>query len=425
VRLSALAREALPDVTDFGAFMATIDHDPPLALPEPVREPSPDIGDLEEPPFAQVSQTSRSTTPTCSPPPSTIPEELRRDLTFCTTPNAFGLYRVYREKPSFVPDPLVEYQAAIKPGTAYDRDEDRTHAPDTIEAAIAPYPNLSCWLFDYENYVSGNGRSQNETDSLQTVITRDDFHKEELRGVNLRNIRKKVYARSGIAPWLAASEEWTQKSLSVMVPTLDKETAAQRKAALLAMNRYRAQQKAGNVADDDTDSGVPEEGSQDEQPGVRLRVPGFHHQSIVGAVRAFWETHPLSNLVHMHGFSLRQACPPTAALDPSREPPPPPTAEPDADAPVHGEIYNSERFLRYEEELHLARSNGTHPMAALCSLPWIICALMFWSDATQLAQFGSAKAWPIYMYIGNLSKYFRLRPSAKAAIVLAFIPSVR
>ena len=50
---------------------------------------------------------------------------------------------------------------------------------------------------------------------------------------------------------------------------------------------------------------------------------------------------------------------------------------------------------------------------------------MFWSDATHLANFGTAKLWPIYLFFGNLSKYIRLRPSSGACNHLAYIPSVR
>ncbi|KIK72621.1 hypothetical protein PAXRUDRAFT_798128, partial [Paxillus rubicundulus Ve08.2h10] len=49
---------------------------------------------------------------------------------------------------------------------------------------------------------------------------------------------------------------------------------------------------------------------------------------------------------------------------------------------------------------------------------------MFWSDATHLAQFGQAKAWPIYLFFGNLSKYLRGSPSLGACHPIAFIPDL-
>jgi hypothetical protein len=49
---------------------------------------------------------------------------------------------------------------------------------------------------------------------------------------------------------------------------------------------------------------------------------------------------------------------------------------------------------------------------------------MFWSDLTHLANFGTAKLWPIYMLFGNLSKYIRVKPNAGAEHHVAYIPSV-
>ena len=46
------------------------------------------------------------------------------------------------------------------------------------------------------------------------------------------------------------------------------------------------------------------------------------------------------------------------------------------------------------------------------------------SDATKLGQFGTAKAWPVYLFFGNQSKYERNEPKAYAAHHIAYLPSV-
>ena len=51
--------------------------------------------------------------------------------------------------------------------------------------------------------------------------------------------------------------------------------------------------------------------------------------------------------------------------------------------------------------------------------------MMIASDGTHLADFGNAKAWPIYLMLGNLSKYIRDIPSNGALHHVAYIPSVR
>jgi hypothetical protein len=59
-----------------------------------------------------------------------------------------------------------------------------------------------------------------------------------------------------------------------------------------------------------------------------------------------------------------------------------------------------------------------------CKLEKALLGLMFWSDSTHLATFGTAKAWPLYFYFGNLSKYFRGKPGSGACHHIAYIPSV-
>ena len=49
---------------------------------------------------------------------------------------------------------------------------------------------------------------------------------------------------------------------------------------------------------------------------------------------------------------------------------------------------------------------------------------MFWSDSTQLAQFGHSNAWPIYLFFGNLSKYICASVASGACHPIAFIPPV-
>ncbi|KIM55613.1 hypothetical protein SCLCIDRAFT_78560, partial [Scleroderma citrinum Foug A] len=45
-------------------------------------------------------------------------------------------------------------------------------------------------------------------------------------------------------------------------------------------------------------------------------------------------------------------------------------------------------------------------------LPQQIVGLMLWSDATHLTTFRTAKLWPLYIYMGNKSKYMHCWPSS-------------
>ncbi|KAF8204209.1 hypothetical protein K438DRAFT_1964576 [Mycena galopus ATCC 62051] len=78
-----------------------------------------------------------------------------------------------------------------------------------------------------------------------------------------------------------------------------------------------------------------------------------------------------------------------------------------------------------------AKSFHWHPYEQYWTpaVPWalpdrVIAGLMFWSDATHVAQFRQAKLWPIYAYFGNQSKYACAQPSARASSQVAYLQSL-
>lgn len=85
---------------------------------------------------------------------------------------------------------------------------------------------------------------------------------------------------------------------------------------------------------------------------------------------------------------------------------------------TYGEAYESKRMLDMHCKVQKIVLDGD------CQLPRCVAALMIFSDATQLANFGNAKAWPIRISFGNLSKYERCKPDSHNHFELAFLPSV-
>ena len=69
---------------------------------------------------------------------------------------------------------------------------------------------------------------------------------------------------------------------------------------------------------------------------------------------------------------------------------------------IYSEIYNSDSFIKEHDWVQRAPVPDDDWN---CKQEKTVAALMFWSDATHLANFGTAKLWPIYMFLGNLSKY--------------------
>jgi hypothetical protein len=82
---------------------------------------------------------------------------------------------------------------------------------------------------------------------------------------------------------------------------------------------------------------------------------------------------------------------------------------------VHGEMYHLQAFL----DVHNALQNS--PPEENCTLPWHIIAMMFSLDSTNLTSFGDAMLWPIYLYFGNESKYWRCQPSCNLGNHVAYL----
>ena len=86
---------------------------------------------------------------------------------------------------------------------------------------------------------------------------------------------------------------------------------------------------------------------------------------------------------------------------------------------VYSEIYTSDAMLELERVLEERLKNSAGPQ-----LETFILAMLLYSDGTRLAQFGHASLWPVYMYIGNISKYIRSQPNSFSAHHVAYLPTV-
>ena len=88
---------------------------------------------------------------------------------------------------------------------------------------------------------------------------------------------------------------------------------------------------------------------------------------------------------------------------------------------VFCEVYDSDAYIEENDKFQHAPVPPADPD---CKCEKTVAVIMLWSDAIHLANFGMAKLWPIYMLLGNLSKYFRSLPDSGACQHLAYIPSL-
>ena len=204
-------------------------------------------------------------------------------------------------------------------------------------------------------------KSESEaTEFVKTVIHASDFNKDELIGFNAHRENQRLDKALSRA---ALKSQFSESSVDILVP-----------------------------------SGDP------KVPAKTFSVPGLLHRKVTSVILDAFND-PLSHLLHLSPFKLYRQNPLTKKEE-----------------RIFGELYTSDSFLAEHEEI---QRHGKLPSDDLsCRREKTVAALMISSDGTHLANFGNAKAWPVYLMLGNLSKYFRSLPNSGALHHLAYIPSV-
>lgn len=87
---------------------------------------------------------------------------------------------------------------------------------------------------------------------------------------------------------------------------------------------------------------------------------------------------------------------------------------------VYSEVYTSDAMLQAERSMQESLKSTAGPQ-----LETFVVAVLLYSDSTNLASFGSASLWPVYLFIGNLSKYVRSKPTSFSAHHIAYLPTVQ
>jgi hypothetical protein len=143
---------------------------------------------------------------------------------------------------------------------------------------------------------------------------------------------------------------------------------------------------------------IPTKSREDE--ARPFSVSGFHFRPLVEVIRSAF-TDIQASAFHLSPFKRLWKDP----LDNHQE-------------RIYDELYTSDSWLDAQDEVQML------PREPGCTLERVVAGLMFFSDATHLANFGTAKAWPLYMYFGNLTKYARSAPKSGACHLVGFLPSV-
>ncbi|TFY56611.1 hypothetical protein EVJ58_g7536 [Rhodofomes roseus] len=288
--------------------------------------------------------------------------------TIRTAMNRFHIMREYPRRPSYDPDSVTHPADLLDYNMPHGSDD----TPPTATAAAQPmsppnpFPNMTVYRLMRWLNTGSNAKSLAEADRLvDEVLLADDFEAEQLAH---HHPSHEVHKLDRTLP--DSGKDGT--SLASSLDTSWRETSVT--------------------------FHVPTGTEANHHSSQLFTVPGTTLRSLVAVMKmAFAE--PLAKRFHLTPFKrIWQSI--------------------SGEQRIYDELYTSDAWLRADEQLQRSpREDG-------CSLERVIAGLMFWSDSTTLAHFTSAKAWPIYLYFGNLSKYIRGKAGSGACHHVAYIPTL-
>jgi hypothetical protein len=285
-----------------------------------------------------------------------------------TQPNTFGIFREYIRKPSYIPDESASY-------TEFPPCDNHAPAANTegTPIGLGMLPQARYDLSDalgpipnYSTFLLANWHWGSDS------LNRSDQSLEDLT-------RKVLHVPGFIATEAdTANVPRLKARLATWYPKTFKPSCGWKQIPITIQ----------------IPSSAPESPSS-----VEYEVPGFHYRRIVDTVIRILSTDPHRRKFHL--FPYYEYVRRGEILE-----------------RIQSEIYNSDAFI---EEYQKVLQN---PPEAGCTLERVVIGILIFSDGTILADFGTAKLYPIYIAVANQTKYERCRPSFHAFHDIAYIPAV-
>jgi len=293
-----------------------------------------------------------------------------------TQPNEYGVYREYIGKPpSYTPDDratladLCNSPELLRSFQKKDPDSwwtsyARTAQNLSSETYFSPFPNPSTYRLMVWFHGLSNLKSHGELNRLvKDVILADDFRPEDLKRFSAdKEVRRLDLHQDDASPIFAARDGWYLSSIAMNVPC----------------EQFKHKSEAAAPV---------------------FNVEGLYYRKLTDVVKS---TLRETITAKYHIFPYKEYYKPSSDHPPVR---------------IYSEIYTAEGML----EEHARIQSQSHP----CDLERFIIPILLYSDSTHFTSFGNASLWPMYMYIGNLTKYTRCKPSSLSAHHVAYIPMVQ
>ena len=333
-----------------------------------------------------------------TPEPSQHEEELPHIPEFKTETNSFCVYRIYKsgepsftpddnfridsvaDGPNFIKDPRSEPQStwASPFGTDFmQTDPHKKPKPTAAQPGHLPFQNMSIFRLMQWFYDSSLTKSLGTLNNLvHQVLLAPDFSTEDLVGFDAAKEAKRLDDFHPSAPEQGSStstsatgsgskflgDGWIEASVPISLP--------------------------GDGVSHSSDTTAPV-----------FHVKGLLYRKPLEVLKVAYQE-PSAAQFHISPFE--------EYWKPSPDSPP---------ERIYSELYNSDAYIQEHEKVRCRPRPD-------CELEIVIAPIMLWSDSTHLTSFGHASLWPIYLYIGGLSKYTRAKPTSFSAHHFAYIPKV-
>ena len=298
----------------------------------------------------------------------------------------FGLFHRFSgtELPAHDPEALIALtslsDAAQTPGETVETDEH----PQEFSRSLAglhksgaslfhPFPNESSYRLGQWHYSDNASNSKQRFRDLTEIVGAPTFKPEDIHSTNWQKMHE-ILGRNEFDAGDPQSGDQFEG--------MDKDAGWRSKPIIISVPFHRRSFKRGVLP---------------------FTAGDLYYRSLVDVIREKLHN-PLDDAqFHYEPYELRWQ----------------PGPDKETNTRVHGEFYTSPTFLAAHQRLQEA------PNEPGCTLPKVVLAMEFFSDATQLTHFGNAKLWPLYLYFLNESKYRRCKPTANLCNHVAYFQSVR
>lgn len=298
---------------------------------------------------------------------------------FRTIADKFGLTRLYNRRPRRIPDVTADIEERLDrtfpPAAPLTPNHNATATEETQSSTPPsewfPLPNYSAFRVAHWFWNSGATVSKAHRDELLEILRDPGFLLDDLLAVkDWEKVQETLSkAADGSLPESNVpyvGDGWRVQDVTITVPFARQSGAS--------------------------------------QPSIPYTMPrALHSRSIVAVIQDVFANDPNGAQFHFEPFRQYWTDPANPSATEER---------------VYSEMWTSDAFLAAHDAIQVPSTLPQPP------IPRVVAALMFASDSTHLAQFGTAKMWPLYMAFGNQSKYQRAEPSERAMHHVGFLPSV-